>query len=120
MKKQLTDEQIKKALICCYKSEGLTCVEMQCPLCDVSGCNDVLMAEYVIDYINRLETQKKCGKWIPYEIEDTYGENDENTWYRCSECGKDVIGRCYDDEWYSFPRLTKYCPHCGAKVGDDL
>lgn len=67
MKKQLTDEQIKKALICCYENEGLTCVEMQCPLSDVGGCNDVLMAEYVIDYINRLETQNKILK--KYDLE---------------------------------------------------
>lgn len=55
------------------------------------------------------------GEWIPYESE-SYGDNDETTWYKCSNCGKDAYGRCWDDEWYSMPICSEYCPNCGAKM----
>ena len=41
---------------------------------------------------------------------------DDKEWYRCSKCGKDANGRCYEDEWYSAPIMSAYCPHCGAKM----
>ena len=55
------------------------------------------------------------GEWIPYESE-SYGCDDETTWYKCSHCGKDAYGRCRDDEWYSMPICSEYCPNCGAKM----
>lgn len=58
----------------------------------------------------------KVGKWVAYELEESYGDEDSKEWYRCSECGKDSLGRCYEDEWYSFPIRSEYCPHCGAHM----
>ena len=55
------------------------------------------------------------GEWIPYESE-SYGCADETTWYKCSNCGKDAYGRCWEDDWYSMPIRSKYCPNCGAKM----
>ena len=63
------------------------------------------------------------GRWEDYESNETYGPYESKEWYRCSECGKDAFGRCYEDEWYSSPVLSDYCPHCGAKMckeGDNL
>lgn len=57
----------------------------------------------------------KHGYWVGYET-DSYGMRDEKVWYKCSECGKDANGRCEDDEWYSYPILSAFCPHCGAKM----
>lgn len=54
--KKLTDSEIVKALECCYTT-GTPCEK--CPLCDVDECNDVLMAEYVKDLINRLQAENK-------------------------------------------------------------
>ncbi|MBQ4153877.1 MAG: hypothetical protein IJE01_01590 [Clostridia bacterium] len=50
MPDKLTDSEIKKALECCYTT-GTPCED--CPLCDIEECNDILMAEYVKDLINR-------------------------------------------------------------------
>jgi DNA-directed RNA polymerase subunit RPC12/RpoP len=58
----------------------------------------------------------KHGYWVGYEADSTYGMRDEKVWYKCSECGKDANGRCEDDEWYSYPILSGFCPHCGAKM----
>lgn len=55
------------------------------------------------------------GEWIPYECEDLYGYK-ETDWYKCSACGADALGRCYEDEYYSYPYRTQYCPNCGAKM----
>ena len=55
------------------------------------------------------------GEWIPYESE-SYGCDDETTWYKCSNCGKDAYGRCWEDDWYSMPIRSKYCPNCGANM----
>ena len=60
MTDKLTDNEIIKALECCYTTENPwenPC--KNCPLCDVEECNDVLMAEYVKDLINRLQAQNK-------------------------------------------------------------
>jgi hypothetical protein len=56
------------------------------------------------------------GKWISYESDETYGPYDSKEWYKCSECGKDAYGRCYEDEWYSSPILSDYCHNCGADM----
>ncbi len=58
----------------------------------------------------------KHGEWIPYQTEESYGNEDSHIWYKCSVCGKDALGRCPDDEWYSYPLRTKCCPACGAKM----
>ncbi len=55
----------------------------------------------------------KRGEWVSYQTNDTYGFEDVDTWYKCSECGKDALGRCLDD-WYSSPIKTPYRPNCGA------
>lgn len=54
--KKLTDNEIKKALKCCYTT-GTRCED--CPLCDIEECNDTLMAEYVKDLINRLQAENE-------------------------------------------------------------
>lgn len=54
----MSDNEIVKALECCYTTENPwenPC--KNCPLCDVEECNDVLMAEYVKDLINRLQAK---------------------------------------------------------------
>lgn len=61
-------------------------------------------------------TVQECGHWIPYQSDEPYGSMDNKEWYRCSKCGKDAHGRCYEDEWYSAPILSSYCPHCGVKM----
>ena len=65
----------------------------------------------------------KHGEWIAYDTEpygDGIGEK-ETKWYKCSECETDALGRCYEDEYYSYPLRTDYCPYCGAKMdGKDI
>jgi DNA-directed RNA polymerase subunit RPC12/RpoP len=61
-------------------------------------------------------TVQEWGHWVSYQSDEPYGCNDEKEWYKCSKCGKDANGRCYEDEWYSAPILSKRCPHCGTKM----
>ena len=50
----MTDEQIIMGLKCCYLGEA-DCKE--CPFDTFEDCNDVLMAKYVIDLINRQQAE---------------------------------------------------------------
>ena len=61
-------------------------------------------------------TVQECGHWVSYQSDEPYGCMNYKEWYRCSKCGKDAHGRCYEDEWYSAPILSSHCPHCGAKM----
>ena len=61
-------------------------------------------------------TVQECGHWMPYQSDEPYGCNDEKEWYKCSKCGKDAYGRCYENEWYSAPILSNHCPRCGVKM----
>ena len=73
--------------------------------------------EKIADYLIRNGvTVQECGHWVSYESNEPYGCMGDKEWYRCSKCGKDARGRCYDDEWYSAPILSAYCTHCGAKM----
>jgi hypothetical protein len=61
----------------------------------------------------------KHGEWVAYECEESYGDGigeKATKWYKCSECGTDALGRCYEDEYYSYPLRTNYCPNCGADM----
>lgn len=75
---------------------------------------------YDIAVINEQPTadvvEVKHGEWLPYESEEPFGDESETTWYKCSVCGTDALGRCYEDEYYSYPLRTDYCPNCGAKM----
>ena len=73
--------------------------------------------EAVADYLlDSGVTVQECGHWVSYQSDEPYGCMDDKEWYRCSKCGKDAHGRCYEDEWYSAPILSSHCPHCGAKM----
>ena len=50
----MTDEQIIMGLKCCYLGEA-DCKE--CPFDTFEDCNDVLMAKYVIDLIDRQQAE---------------------------------------------------------------
>ncbi len=58
----------------------------------------------------------KHGEWVPFEIEECYGADEETIWYKCSVCGADALGRCPEDEYYSYPMRTDVCHKCGAKM----
>ena len=48
----MTDKEIIKALECCYRKGGTPCRD--CPFNEFEDCNDVLMADYVFNLINRM------------------------------------------------------------------
>ena len=77
------------------------------------GCAVVAVADHLIAHG---VTVQECGHWVSHQSDEPYGCRDEKEWYKCSKCGKDAYGRCYEDEWYSAPILSDYCPHCGAKM----
>ncbi len=71
----------------------------------------------IADYlISNGVTAQECGYWVSYQTDETYGSMEDKEWYRCSKCENDACGRCYEDEWYSAPILSAYCPNCGAKM----
>ncbi len=51
---KFTDNDIIKGLECCYTT-GVDCKD--CPFDTFEDCNDVLMAEYVLDLINRQKAE---------------------------------------------------------------
>ena len=53
--KKFTDEEIIRALECCYLPTG-DC-EKDCPMYNIKNCNDTLMAGYVKDLINRQKAE---------------------------------------------------------------
>lgn len=89
-------------------------------LTEFYGCDpmyyDVDALAIVQHLISNGVTVQERGHWVSYESAEPYGCTDDKEWYRCSKCGKDADGRCYEDEWYSAPILSTYCPHCGAKM----
>ena len=100
--------------------EDLGCNDEYCKDCefydDIDGClhrrKEIIADRLIANGV----TVQECGYWVSYELDEPYGCMDDKEWYRCSKCGKDARGRCYDDEWYSAPILSAYCPHCGAKM----
>lgn len=73
----------------------------------------------VIENAPAVEKQKgKRGWWAPIPESEISGWNPEFAGcdpmgsYVCSVCGTEAIYNC-NDEWV----LSKYCPHCGAKMG---
>lgn len=89
------------------------------PLFSNFNTGGIFLRDGVIDLVEKQPAadvvEVKHGCWVGYET-DSYGMRDEKVWYKCSECGKDANGRCEDDEWYSYPILSDFCPHCGAKM----
>ena len=51
----MTDKEIIKALECCYRKGGTPCRD--CPFNEFEDCNDVLMADYVFNLINRQQEE---------------------------------------------------------------
>ena len=52
------------------------------------------------------EPERKTGRWILC-----------TSWlYECSECGS----RSPKADWVSGRYLSRYCPHCGARMENDL
>lgn len=96
----------------CSKSDTCFAKPDKCAICNAKA--DIF--ENYPCYEPREMAEVKHGEWVAYETEDTYGSDDSKTWYKCSECGKDAHGRCPEDEWYSYPIQSPYCPNCGAKM----
>ena len=51
----MKDKEIIKALECCYRKGGTPCRD--CPFNEFEDCNDVLMADYVFNLINRQQEE---------------------------------------------------------------
>lgn len=63
-----------------------------------------------------IEAEPVTAEWIPFESDYALGYKQNKTWYKCSECGREALGRCEEDEWYSYPILLNFCPHCGKMM----
>lgn len=63
----MTDKEIIKALECCYRKGGTPCRD--CPFNEFEDCNDVLMADYVFNLINRQQAEIERLKEQPYTFQ---------------------------------------------------
>ena len=63
----MTDKEIIKALECCYRKGGTPCRD--CPFNEFEDCNDVLMADYVFNLINRQQEEIERLKEQPYTFQ---------------------------------------------------
>ena len=63
----MTDNEIIKALECCYRKGGTPCRD--CPFNEFEDCNDVLMADYVFNLIKRQQAEIERLKEQPYTFQ---------------------------------------------------
>ena len=63
----MTDKEIIKASECCYRKGGTPCRD--CPFNEFEDCNDVLMADYVFNLINRQQEEIERLKEQPYTFQ---------------------------------------------------
>lgn len=70
------------------------------------------LCENLAWYINERNRLLKTGKWILQDPEDA----EDLPRLICSECGNEyMIG---EDDIFDFRNDWKYCPNCGARVGN--
>ena len=105
-----------------------------CPKCDIcTGLYDTeaeavqawnkamgVTHEKAIDYLqttgwmqdhDRQMTERKKGEWVKEDLSG-YLTPGGNSIYHCSECG-------HAEGPYPHPRLTDFCPNCGADLRGD-
>ena len=63
--------------------------------------------EAIVD-VPSAEPERKKGKWIKEDLSG-YLTPGGNSIYHCSECG-------HEEGPYPHPRVTDFCPSCGAKM----
>ena len=125
---KMTDEEVIKALECCFLSE---CDCKDCPYSELEICDTAKMINTVIDLTNRqkAEIEKKDieidilirkNETLKDEIAELKVENErefqpkQGKWLinpdgyypYCSECKEEPKGRI----------MTKFCPECGADM----
>lgn len=62
------------------------------------------------------ESLRPKGKWIKFKTDEDYWYYGGSAhWFKCSECDEDAEGNV-GDAWYSCPRLSNFCPNCGADM----
>lgn len=106
----MTREQMidKMARMLCYQQDVGNCTECY----RYNSCLYRLTAKEIYNAGFRKQSE---GEWVPVSCEPYGNGLSEETWYKCSLCGKYALGWC-DDEYYADPQKTKYCPHCGARI----
>lgn len=72
---------------------------------DVYIDKGLMMARTIIEKMPTIQTEQRCGKWIPIEY-DSYADG-APVWdkWECSNCGHEHNGE--EDT------LTAFCPDCG-------
>ena len=61
----------------------------------------------IVHKINEMPTiEERKGKWMRNVDEDVNA-----WWYECSECGDYPLKNAYGHD-----ELSRWCPHCGAKM----
>lgn len=105
---------VREKLVELLLQEDDVCEPSECKDCGANGsCYYHRTADKMIAHG---VTAQEYGHWVSYQTDETYGPMEDKEWYRCSKCENDACGRCYEDEWYSAPILSAYCPNCGAKM----
>ncbi|WP_458457468.1 zinc-ribbon domain-containing protein [Pseudobutyrivibrio sp.] len=91
----IKDMEMPSSCISCNIRSGSYCYAKNKPPYNIKG--NLLTRD---DDCPLIETEeRKVGKWIYHEIEDTC------RWLECSECG------------YEIPNVDmNYCPNCGAEM----
>lgn len=74
----------------------------------VDGAYGYMDTKSLVDLLHDMPSalqEQKTGKWVTAS---------NTQWYACSECAGAPLWDEYDQEV-----LSDYCPHCGAKMGEE-
>lgn len=72
------------------------------------GQTVMVQAVAVLKDLRSAEPERKRGKWVKEDLSG-YFTPGGNSIYHCSECG-------YTEGPWPHPRLTNFCPSCGADM----
>lgn len=103
----MDSEKVIKGLELCEIGSGDRCYETECPYYE-QGCTESLKNDILELLKEREAVEPKTGHWI-------WVQYCANEGVYCSECHTKMF-----DYYPMKKKLSQFCGHCGAKMGDEV